>query len=245
MEAKQTKTNRMTATERRSIPCPTCQRGAGRACAGSRIPGAGTLGGGWGGPPDLRREHPARIAAVRGGAVVTRPTLAEVLRTLRACPESVQWAERYGSDWAGALAECPRRYWLFWLYAELEVRRFAAREPLVLCAAACARAALHRLPPGEERPLRAIEVAEAWGRGEATLNEVSEARDAAFAVTSDAAFSAAAAANAATAPDAVAASEAARYGAAAATSDDAIVRREIGHHLLAGLDAYVAAVGAR
>jgi len=65
MEDTQTKTKRLTATERRSIPCPTCQRARGKACAGSRIPGANTLGGGWGGPPDLRREHPARIAAVR------------------------------------------------------------------------------------------------------------------------------------------------------------------------------------
>lgn len=183
---------------------------------------------------------------------MTRPNLAQVLRTLRACPESVQWAESYGNDWTTALAACPRRHWLFWLYAELEVRRHAAREPLVLCAAACARAALHRVPSGEERPLRAIETAEAWCRGEATLDKVSEARDAAAAADSavtgaatDAAFSAAAAANTATAPDAVAAAESARYGVAAATSDDAIVRREIGHHLLAGLDAYVAAGGAR
>ena len=185
--------------------------------------------------------------------MVTRPPLADVLHALAACKESVKWAERYGSDWTTALAACPRRDWLFWLYAELEIRGFLSREPLVLAACQCARAALHRVPAGEERPLRAIETAEAWCRGEATLNEVSEALDAASAAAADAvtgaatdaAFSAAAAANAATAPDAVAASEAARYGAAAATSDDAIVRREIGHHLLAGLDSFVAAGGAR
>lgn len=183
---------------------------------------------------------------------MSRPPLAAVLHALAACPESVKWAESYGSAWTTALAACPERGWLFWLYAELEIRGFLSREPLVRAACQCARAALHRVSAGEERPLRAIETAEAWCRGEATLDKVSEARDAAFAAVcaatgaaTDAAFSAAAAANTAPAPDAVAASEAARYGTAAATSDDAIVRREIGSHLLAGLDSFVAAGGAR
>jgi hypothetical protein len=61
-----TASKRLTATERRSTPCPVCGRSRGKACVGSRIPGANTLGGGWGGPTDLRREHPARVATARG-----------------------------------------------------------------------------------------------------------------------------------------------------------------------------------
>jgi hypothetical protein len=62
MEAKQI---RLTQSQRRSVECPVCVARRGQPCKGSRIPGANTLGGGWGGPPDLRREHPERIAAVR------------------------------------------------------------------------------------------------------------------------------------------------------------------------------------
>lgn len=43
------------------VRCPTCGRGPRRRCRGSRIPGANTLGGGWGGPPDLQRPHKERV----------------------------------------------------------------------------------------------------------------------------------------------------------------------------------------
>jgi hypothetical protein len=56
---------RLNADDRRSVTCPTCYARTGRACVSSRQPGANTLGGGWGGPPELDREHPARVATVR------------------------------------------------------------------------------------------------------------------------------------------------------------------------------------
>ena len=51
---------RLTEAQKRSVPCPTCGRTTGEACRGSRIPGANTFGGGWGGPPDLDRAHDER-----------------------------------------------------------------------------------------------------------------------------------------------------------------------------------------
>jgi hypothetical protein len=57
---------------------------------------------------------------------------------------------------------------------------------------------LTHVPPGESRPLKAIEVAEAWCRGEASFEDVVAASDAARAA-SDAAWAASAAARAASA----------------------------------------------
>lgn len=48
-----------------NVQCPVCLRRPGRPCQGSRIPSASTLGGGWGGPADLQRPHPERIAYAR------------------------------------------------------------------------------------------------------------------------------------------------------------------------------------
>jgi hypothetical protein len=56
---------RLTRAERRSVECPTCLARRGSPCKGSRIPGANTFGGGWGGPPALDREHAPRIADAR------------------------------------------------------------------------------------------------------------------------------------------------------------------------------------
>ena len=53
---------RLSEAQKRAVACPTCHASAGTACRGSRTPGADTLGGGWGGPPDLDRAHGARRA---------------------------------------------------------------------------------------------------------------------------------------------------------------------------------------
>ena len=75
-----TKAPRLTEAQKRSVACPTCSAGAGKACRSSRIPGANTLGGGWGGPPDLDRAHDARRqAALR---TLTQDRLVAVGRAL-------------------------------------------------------------------------------------------------------------------------------------------------------------------
>lgn len=58
-----TTTARMTERQKRAVACPKCGAAAGKPCVSSRVPGAHTLGGGWGGPPSLDRAHPERRAA--------------------------------------------------------------------------------------------------------------------------------------------------------------------------------------
>jgi hypothetical protein len=92
------------------------------------------------------------------------------------------------------------------------LRRLARhdRKEGVRAACLCAREALRYVPAGELRPLRAIETAEAWTRGEATIAQVRAARDEAWAA--DAAY-AAYAADAADAAYAADAADAAAYAA--------------------------------
>lgn len=73
-----TAVRRLTQRQRRSVVCPACNARPGSACRGSRIPSASTLGGGWGGPPPLEREHPSRVAAVRERRVALRDALEPV-----------------------------------------------------------------------------------------------------------------------------------------------------------------------
>ena len=133
---------------------------------------------------------------------MTRPELATVLRTLGACRESLAWAADYSAGWERALAECPDRRWMTWLAGALMCRGHMRREVIVLCACACARTALRYVPAGEERPLAAIETAERWCRGDATLDEVRAARRGAAYAADYAAYAAADAAAAAAAADA-------------------------------------------
>jgi hypothetical protein len=96
------------------------------------------------------------------------------------------------------------------------------RKVVAFAACQCAREALQFVPAGEERPRVAIETAEAWTRGEATIDEVRASADAAAytAYAADAASAAAytaAAAAAAAADAASAAAYAASYAAYAAS----------------------------
>ena len=59
--------------------------------------------------------------------------------------------------------DCERGDWMLWLAAKAGVDRHIVVE--VACA--CARTALQYVPAGEERPRRAVELAEAWARGKA------------------------------------------------------------------------------
>ena len=103
----------------------------------------------------------------------------------------------------------------------LRLLTYVDRKAAVLAACACARTALKYLPPGEDRPFKAIQTAEAWTRGEATEDQCREAAytaDAAAAYTADAAaaYAAWAAYAAAAAAAAAAADAAAAYAAHAA-----------------------------
>jgi hypothetical protein len=53
----------VTEKHKRRVVCPSCNAQPGQPCRSSRIPGANTFGGGWGGPPDLDTAHRERRAA--------------------------------------------------------------------------------------------------------------------------------------------------------------------------------------
>jgi len=143
--------------------------------------------------------------------------LMTALSNVGACEEAKRWlaAERLRAPMATKSQErwdaCQRGDWMLWLAAKANVDR----KRVVMAACACARLALVHVPAGEMRPLAAIETAEAWCRGEATIEQVKAARDAAWRCPASAA---AAAASAAYAAYADAAAYAAAYAASAAAS---------------------------
>ena len=92
-------------------------------------------------------------------------------------------------EWLEAWEVCDDARWMLHAAASVAVDR----RIVVLAACACARTALRHVPEDEARPLRAIETAEAWARGEATAVQAR----AASLDANDAAAAAYAAANAA------------------------------------------------
>ena len=163
---------------------------------------------------------------------MTRDRIVEILRSLGACSkpgEAIPWAESLPVETtaAEAWASCQRGDWLVWLMGRLHLRGLLSRQALVLAACAAARTALGNVVLGEDRPRIAIETAEAWARGEASIEDVQEAADAtahaydyAYDYAYDVAHDAyAAAAYAAAYAAAAYAADAAAYAADAAAAD--------------------------
>jgi len=137
-------------------------------------------------------------------------TTKTILIELDACSEAVKWAGR--KTHKGAWKTCKRGDWLLWIAGKLDIDR----KLLVLAACACARAALKYVRAGEDRPRIAIETAEAWTRGEATIDQVRSAANAAANAAAYATYAASYAAHAAHAAYAAYAAYAARAAAHAA-----------------------------
>ena len=89
------------------------------------------------------------------------------LKRMSACTDAREWAESQPNAYT-AWRTCPRGDWLMWWLS----RAGLDRKTLVLAACDCARLVLHLVPDGEDRPRVAIETAEAWARGEATIAQV-------------------------------------------------------------------------
>ena len=82
------------------------------------------------------------------------------LNDLGACADAVEWAATTKGTPAQLWARCRRADWMLWIAARASVDR----RLVVLAACDCARTALPHVPPGEDRPLRAIETAERWAK---------------------------------------------------------------------------------
>jgi len=130
-----------------------------------------------------------------------------LLERLGACREAADWYD--GRDSEQAWAECERGDWMLWVAGKLNVDR----KVLVAAACECAELALVHVPDGEDRPRQAIETARAWVSGNATLEQVRKAADAARAAAYADAARAAAYADAARA--AASAADAAAYASRA------------------------------
>lgn len=115
---------------------------------------------------------PTKKTLLRKGAI-------EMLRRDDACSEAMAWATETKGSPQSLWDACERADWLLWLAARVG----ADRKLVVLAACACARTALPHVRAGELRPLRAIETAEAWARGEATIKQVRAAASAAYAAS--------------------------------------------------------------
>ena len=144
----------------------------------------------------------------------------EKLEKLNACREAREDALKYKTSqelWDA----CKRGDWMLWLIDRLSGEpESEKRKKLVLAACQCARLSLKYVKEGETRPLKAIETAESWARGESVTIEVVRTASAAYAAYS-ASTAASSAAYAAYAASAAAAAYAAAYAAASAADADA------------------------
>lgn len=93
--------------------------------------------------------------------------LVELLQMHYACDVSTEWVRSLDDQSPeNAWRKCPRGDWLIWIAAELGVDR----KLIVQAVCIYARTVLKYVPDGEDRPRVAIETAERWARGEATLD---------------------------------------------------------------------------
>ena len=152
---------------------------------------------------------------------MTNHELVTYLQNKNACRPAMEWLK--DRDLERMWEECERGDWLLWFAAKVGIDR----KVIVRTACACAREALRFVPDGEIRPKTAIETAERWCNGEATIEQVRNASSAAaaadaaaYAAACDAAY-AAYAADADAAYAAYAAAAYAAYAAAAAAADAA------------------------
>ncbi len=145
------------------------------------------------------------------------------LTELNACGSAREWLAEQKNP-KQAWADCERGDWMLWLLGKLSGEAGnEKRKKLVLTACACARLSLRYVKKGEKRPLIAIQIAEKWARGKATIEEVRKAAAAdaaAYAAADAAAYAADAAAYAA-----YAAAYAAYAAAADAAADDAALNK--------------------
>ena len=128
----------------------------------------------------------------------------ELLLKLRACEEAVEWAGDKKAE--EVIATCHRGDWLLWLAYKLEVDD----RPLALAKGHCANTVRHLMK--DDRSIKAVDAAIAYGNGEISKEELKDAALAAYyAAYSDSSYAAYAAAY-------YAASYAAYYAASYAAS---------------------------
>ena len=102
-------------------------------------------------------------------------TLKELLKSLDACQGAREWAGDMTIE--EVVKKCHRGDWLIWLAQKIGIEL----RPLTLAMALCAKTVLHLMK--DKRSINAVEVAERFGRGEVTKEELNAAYAAAAAYT--------------------------------------------------------------
>jgi hypothetical protein len=126
----------------------------------------------------LALRHRRDGAIEEDGMTRSTPALLSILDRYYACRDACKWAGKRRASRASWCA-CERGDWLLWIAAAVGVDR----RIIVRAACAVARTALVYVPAAETRPLRCIEIAEAWCEGRATIEEVRAAAGAAEEVS--------------------------------------------------------------
>ena len=135
----------------------------------------------------------------------------ELLIKLRGCSEAREWA---GDKTIEEIVEqCHRGDWLLWLAAKIDI----GLQPLTLAKGHCANTVRHLMK--DERSIKAVDTAIAFGEGKATREELDKAADAADATAWVAAYVGAAWAAADVAADAA-------WAAAWADATDVAAKKE-------------------
>ena len=126
-------------------------------------------------------------------------SISDILTSMGACCEAVEWSRQFKSR-QKAWDACERGDHLLWILGRTVTNGSQQHRAVVLAACKCARLSLKHVTKGETRPLAAIQTAEWWCRGKASIEDV---RTAAYAasyaayVAADSAYAASYAANAA------------------------------------------------
>jgi len=104
----------------------------------------------------------------------------KLLIKLRGCSEAREWA---GDKTIEEIVEqCHRGDWLLWLAAKIDI----GLQPLTLAKGHCANTVRHLMK--DERSIKAVDTAIAFGEGKATREELDKAADAADAAAWVAAY---------------------------------------------------------
>jgi len=107
------------------------------------------------------------------------------LISLRACNVAMSWAS--GKSWREVYDTCHRGDWLLWLYRRSKCYDF---QKLTLAKGLCANTVRHLMK--DERSLKAVDAAIAFGKGEISRDELNAAAYDAYDADADAANDAAA-----------------------------------------------------
>jgi hypothetical protein len=112
-------------------------------------------------------------------------TFTEYLKSINACSDAIEWAESKTVE--EVVATCHRGDWLLWLASKCDI----GLQPLTLAKGHCANTVRHLM--NDDRSLKAVDTAIAFGEGRATREELDAAYAAAYASARAAAYAAAAA----------------------------------------------------